>query len=127
MAAGPVREEDPMSVTSSRAASRRAPRTAAASVALALGAGLVAGRLTRGIRDAAQPGSAASTAPRRRETRPDAVHADVTPHHLDSQAPAYSSDSLSQADGRVADGAGPRRAAGVGTPRTARRRRSSRA
>ena len=34
--------------------------------------------------------------------------------HLDSQAPAYSSDSLSQADGRVADGAGPRRAAGVG-------------
>lgn len=83
-------------------------------LALALGAGLVAGRLTRGIRDAAQPDSAASTSPRRHTTRPDAVHADVTPHHLDSQAPAYSSDSLSQADGRVADGAGPRRAAGVG-------------
>ena len=79
----------------------------------------MAGRLTRGIRDAAQPDSTASTSPRRHETRPDAVHADVTPHHLDSQAPAYSSDSLSQADGRVADGAGPRRAAGAGPRRAA--------
>ena len=84
-------------------------------LAIALGAGLLAGRLTRGMRDAGQPDSASQSDGRRREgVRPEAVHADVTPHHLQSQAPAYSSDSLSQADGRVADGAGPRRAAGVG-------------
>ncbi|MCR8676087.1 hypothetical protein NWP10_09750 [Micrococcus sp. HG099] len=83
-------------------------------LAIALGAGLVAGRLTRGMRDAGRPDSGDQLAGRRREgVRPEAVHADVTPHHLQSQAPAYSSDSLENADGRVAGGA-PRRAVAPG-------------
>ena len=81
-------------------------------LAIALGAGLVAGRLTRGMRDAGQPDDVARSTSRRQEgVRPEAVHADVTPHHLQSQAPAYSSDSLNQADGRRAGGAGTNRPA----------------
>lgn len=74
-------------------------------LAVALGAGLVAGRLTRGMRDAGQSDAVSrggTTVGRRADVHPEAVHADIAPHHLQSQAPAYSSDSLAQADGAVA-------------------------
>ena len=62
--------------------------------ALALGVGLVAGRMTRGLRDADQDGAAdvRRTAARRSPQRglePQGVQSDVTPHHIDSQVPGH--------------------------------------
>ncbi|MDY6054647.1 ATP synthase F0 subunit B [Micrococcus sp.] len=89
---------------------RFAARRPGTFLAIALGAGLIAGRMTRGLRDAAQDDTAhltsrgghvrqGSPAPRR-AMAPEAVHSDITPHHLDSQVPAH-----------TADVAAPRRAA----------------
>ena len=63
-------------------------------LALALGVGLVAGRMTRGLRDADQDGAAdvRRTAAQRSPQRglePQGVQSDVTPHHIDSQVPGH--------------------------------------
>lgn len=77
-------------------------------LALALGAGLVAGRLTRGLRDADQDGAtdvrrtAAQRAPQR-ALEPQGVQSDVTPHHIDSQIPAHTGDDAARPAGQ-ADG-----------------------
>ncbi|UBH24856.1 hypothetical protein KW076_01250 [Micrococcus porci] len=76
---------------------RFAARRPGTFLAIALGAGVLAGRMTRGVRDASQDGPASlSSAPRtpqhRRELEPQGVQADVTPHHLDSQIPAHTGD-----------------------------------
>lgn len=61
-------------------------------LAVALGVGLVAGRMTRGMRDASQQPQRALGERRddRRGLEPTGVQADVAPHHLDSSLAAHS-------------------------------------
>lgn len=95
---------------------RFAARRPATFLAIALGAGLVAGRMTRGLRDAAQDaprefstsrytqdGRAVSGRPGRR-VEPQGVQSDVAPHHLQSQVPAYSTDAAALGTPAVAGG-----------------------
>ena len=66
-------------------------------LAISLGLGLVAGRLTRGMRDAAQPELAEGRPVQRRALEPVGVQADVTPHHIPSTIPAHTGDDAPRA------------------------------
>lgn len=65
-------------------------------LAVALGLGVVAGRLTRGMRDAEQPELTSGRDDRapqhRREMEPMGVQGDVAPHHISSSIPAHTGD-----------------------------------
>lgn len=80
-------------------------------LAMALGVGLVAGRLTRGMRDAAQPelpsARHAQTPGSRREMDSMGVQSDVTPHHIASTVPAHTGDDAARSTGGLPHGTTP--------------------